>query len=366
MPLPKLQLISLALLCLQLSACITPTVQRRVAAITIPASQETRVVHANADALGRQLYDARHAASPEFFNELRSNEPRFQGLSDRDIMGFMHAMGPNYTWYLSDDSVRGDYGVLILTHGFQEQGDQLLVQHLRPLGQQVPAALAAGMSMMSSDHIQLALNNLAKAGARGIIVVPAVSSRFSSMARQWEYIFGLREWPEYASVPRVVPSAPLHIVPPLDDNELVGESLADYAAEISANPASEEVIIVAHGPTSEADNRLQLEMLARLAGFVRARSGYAAVHVATLQDDAPMTVRAANVKALRETVKSATDQGREVLIITNLLGTRTVQGRLRRDLFGLQYRFNPKGLTQHPNFIHWVEMSFAGVVADLQ
>jgi sirohydrochlorin ferrochelatase len=366
MSLLNLQLIAFVLLVSQLTACTTSTPERRGAAITIPASQKTRPIEADADSLGRQLYDASHVTNPAFLEELRNNEPRFIGLSDSDIMGYMHAMGPNYTWYLSDDNVSGVYGVLILTHGFRDLGDRVLEQQLRPLGQLAPTALAAGMSMMHSDHIQLALNNLAAAGAQDIIVVPAVSSRFNSMARQWEYIFGLREQPEYASVLRIVPPVPLHVVAPLGANELVGEILAEYAAEISSNPAGEEVIIVAHGPTSDADNRIQLEMLEQLAGTVRAHSDYAAVHVITLQDDAPTAVRAANVRALREQVKSATDRGREALIISNLLGVRTVQGRLRRDLFRLQYRFNPKGLVEHPNFIRWVEMSVSGVVADLQ
>ena len=48
---------------------------------------------------------------------------------------------------------------------------------------------------------------------------------------------------------------------------------------------------------------------------------------------------------------------RDVLIVTNLLGTRIVQSGLRRALQGLEYRFNAKGLIQHENFIAWINLS---------
>jgi hypothetical protein len=356
----------LVMLGLQLSGCVASGPTGTAAFVSIPAGENPRLVVAEVDALGRQLYDAPHVSDPSSLDALRAAEPRFSGLGDDDIMRYMHAMGPNYTWYLSDDSMGGVYGVLVLTHGFREQGDRELQQRLLPLGKKAPTALAVGMSMMSSDHIQLALNNLAAAGAQDIVVIPAVSSRFSSMARQWEYIFGLREQPQYAAVPRAVPPVPAHMVAPLDDNELVAGILADYAAEISSDPANEEVFVVAHGPTSAADNKSQLEMLENLASQILTRAGYAAVNVVTLQDDAPEAVRAANIVSFREQVKSATGQGRQVLVVTNLLGSSSVQIRLRRDLFRLQYQLNPKGLIEHPDFMRWVEMSVAGVVADLQ
>ena len=112
MSLLNLQLIAFVLLVSQLTACTTSTPERRGAAITIPASQKIRAIEADADSLGRQLYDVPHVTNPAFLEELRNNEPRFTGLSDSDIMGYMHAMGPNYTWYLSDDNVSGVYGVL--------------------------------------------------------------------------------------------------------------------------------------------------------------------------------------------------------------------------------------------------------------
>jgi len=324
---------------------------------------QPRLIMAEPDAMGRQLRDAPHVMDPLMFDELRTAVPRFAGLDDQTIMKYMGMMGPNYTWYLSDPSLSRRYGVLLLAHGFLEQGDRVFSRRLQPIAAENPTALSLGMSMMSSDHIQLGVNNLEAAGASDVIVIPVVATRHNTLLRQWDYIFGLEQNPEYASVPRVGSRARLHFVEPLEDHPLVGDTLVDYSAEISRDPQREEVIIVSHGPQFEADNQAQLSMLRRLADYVESRSDYAAVRVATLQDDAPPEVRAANVRRLRAMVADAQTRGRDVLVVTNLIGTRIVQSALRRDLRGLDYRFNPKGMVQHPNFVRWIEVSIADTVA---
>ena len=65
-------------------------------------------------------------------------------------------------------------------------------------------------------------------------------------------------------------------------------------------------------------------------------------------------------------VEQSAAAGRVVLVITNLLGTRMVQRSLRRDLKGLEYRFNSKGLIEHDNFISWVEQSVTEVATNLR
>jgi len=359
-----LRTLSLWVLAFQLAGCaINPPAR----AIVVEAGTAVREIPAPPpDAEGRQLENAPHLMDAAMMQELRERVERFKGLDDQSIMRTMDFMGPNYTWYLSNQSLRGDIGVLILTHGFSEHGDRLMGKRLRAIADDRPTALAAGMSMMTSDHVQLALNNLAAAGAKDIIVVPAISTRFNSMMRQWNYIFDVAQEPQYASVPRVVPPTRLHIVSPLEDHELVGEILLQYAAEISTEPRREEVIIVAHGPVGADDNQTQLAMLGRLADYIDERTGYAGVSAFTLQDDAALAVRAANVRALRDKVRAANEAGHEVLVVTNLLGTRTVQGGLRRDLKGLNYKFNSKGLIQHPNFMRWIEWSVATAAADIE
>jgi sirohydrochlorin ferrochelatase len=312
--------------------------------------------NAEPDELGRQLYGSQHTMDAAMLAEMRGIDV-FAGYTDEQITHVMGLMGSDYTWPVSAAEQKGKTGVLILVHGLGDHGDALLREALQPTGKAYPTTLALGMSMMTSDHIQMGINDLEAAGAREIVVVPVVSTRHNDLMRQWDYIFALRDDAAYARVPRVSSSAEMRVAEALDDHPLVGSMVNDYAREISQQPENEYVIIVAHGPVDAEENRQQLQMLENVADYLRANSGFAAVSVATLQDDAPPEVRMARTRELRERVEQANAQGRDVLIVTTLLGTRIVQSSLARNLRGLDYRFNGKGLIEHPQFIEWINWS---------
>ena len=335
----------------------TPADTGPVAKQVAAPSHGTHMQHTEPDDLGRLLYGMEHSADKTMLDEIRV-KGLFPGApSNKQILTMMNNMGSNYTWPASDERLRSDAGILILAHGFGDHGDQTLRNQMLSMGEDVPLSFAFGMSMMMSDHIQLGMDDLTEAGAADIVIIPAVSTRHNTLKRQWDYVFSLRDEAEYASVPRVSTDARLHFAEPLEDHPLVGKILVDYAAEISKNPPREEVIIVGHGPVDPGDNQQQLDIMDSLADYIRESAEYAEVHVATLQDDAPVEVRRANVKALRTLIIDARDVGRDTLVVTNLLGTRMVQSSLRRDLRGLGYRFNSKGLIQHDNFIEWINAS---------
>jgi hypothetical protein len=210
------------------------------------------------------------------------------------------------------------------------------------------------MAMMMSDHIQIALNDLKAVGVKEVVVLPVTSTHTNELYRQWLYILGQRDKAEYASVPQIKTDLKLKIVSPPGDSGLVAETLVDYAKEISTDPKNEVVIIAGHGPTGKADNEAEMKQLENLAKVVKEDGGFAAAYGQTLQDDAPLEIRAGNVKKLRALVENATKDGKRVLIVTNLIGARTIQAKLRDDLKGLDYKFNPKGIVQHDNFITWM------------
>jgi len=309
---------------------------------------------AERDAEGRRLHDMKHEITDEVADELRAKVPSYENYSNADIGMSMAMMGPNYEWYISDVELSGDRGLLILAHGFRDRGDRDFKEQVEPMSDVFPTAFAFGMAMMMSDHIQLALDDLEAAGAEQIIVIPAVSTPHNSLMRQWEYIFGLRDEAEYATIPRVQTEAEILIVAPPGDDPLVAEILLDFAYEISTDPKNEIVIIVAHGPSFADDNVKELEMLANLAEVIMEDGDFANVVGMTLQDDAPRDIRAANVRRIRAVVEDAKAEGKEVLVVTNLMGTRTIQAQLRRDLDGLDFSFNANGITQHDNFIKWM------------
>jgi sirohydrochlorin cobaltochelatase len=308
------------------------------------------------DAQGRQLYGMKHDMSPEMLAELRTR-PVFAGYTDEQLVKVMGLMGSNYTWPVTADTVVGKRGALILVHGFGDHGDAVLRQQLQAGAAERPTSLAIGMSMMTSAHIQLGLDDLTAAGAKKIVVVPVVSTRHNTLMRQWDYIFDRSDEPEYGRVPQVATRARLKFAAPLDDHPLVGEIILDYVNEVSEQPAKEEIIIVGHGPVDPDDNRDQLALMEHLAAMVRAGGDFAAVNVISLQDDAPAEVRRARIQELRTMVSGAQARGNQAIVVTNLLGTRIVQSSLRRALRGLPYRYNFKGLVQHEKFIDWVNLS---------
>ena len=306
------------------------------------------------DAEGRSLYDMKHKMDPAIATELRKNVSLFRNYSDAEITLSMDMMGPEYAWYISPPGLKGSQGILILLHGFREQGDKIFKDQVQSIGNIFPTALGVGMAMMMSEHIQVALDDLTAAGVKEIVVVPVTASHTAELYRQWLYIFGRQEKVEYAAVPRVHTDATLHFVAPPGDNALVAEILLDHVNEISQDPKKEVVIIAGHGPTSVEDNTEALRELSVLAKSVKQDGGFADVHGITLQDDSPPEVRAANVQKMREFVEAATKNGQRVLVVTNLIGARTIQAKLRSDLQGLTYEFNPKGLVNHPNFMKWM------------
>ena len=335
---------------LSLAGCAGNTVQPAAPAHVDHAAHAT-----GKDELGRQLYGMSHDMSPAVLAELREREVIPADMTDAQVARMMRSM-TNYTWYVSPADVAGSRGILVLAHGFGRQGDMAMRRRLDPVGQAQPVAMALGMSMAMSSHIQVALDDLTAAGAKDIAVIPVVSSRYSTLMRQWDFIFGLQDDPEYATVPRVTSTAELHFAAPMEAHPFVREILSQYAAEISKDKSQEEIIIVAHGPLDAADNAAQLKMLAGLAESLRAE-GYAGVFPITLQDDAPKEVRQGNVLRMREIVGEIEARGHVPMVITNLIGTRTVQSSIRKDLSGLGYRYNFRGLVQHEKFVEWIQLA---------
>ena len=306
------------------------------------------------DEMGRRLYDMKHDVTDEVADQLRAKVPLYSTYSNAEIALSMVNMGPNYEWYISGNNVEAEQGLLILAHGYREKGDAAFREKMQPVADVMPTALSFGMSMMMSDHIQLAIDDLEAAGAKEIVVIPIVSTKHNTMMRQWQYIFGELDEPSYAAVPPVTSNAKLYLVSPIEDDPLVAEILIDHASEISEDPDNELVIIAAHGPSFEDDNLEELAMLENIAKVMREDSDFQNVVGITLQDDAAPEVRQANVDNLRAMVSEANEAGKDVLIVTNLMGTRTVQAKLRKDLKGLDYKFSAKGLSSHDNFMKWI------------
>jgi hypothetical protein len=338
-----------------LAAAGLPAMTMPAMAADEPAMDHSKMGHDMVrDEKGRTLYGMKHQTDPALNNELRQNVRAWKNYSDAMIAMSMDNMGMEYAWYTSPPELKGSQGVLILTHGFREPGDSIFKERVSPISNIFPTSLGIGMAMMMSQHIQIALDDLKAAGVKEVVVLPVTSTEKNELYRQWLYILGRLDKAEYASVPQVKTDLKLKIVPPPGDSGLVAEILIDHAREMSTDPKSEVVIIAGHGPSDDADNAAVMKEMANLAKMVKEDGGFAAVYGQTLQDDAPPEIRAANVKKLRGLVENAAKDGKRVLIVTNLIGARTIQAKLRDDLKGLDYKFSPKGIVEHDNMITWM------------
>jgi hypothetical protein len=304
-----------------------------------------------------------HHITPEQLAELRAKIALYDTYTDEEIGYWMSRMQNLWGWMNEEGARSGEIGVLGLAHGFKEPGNTQFRTAYSSVDNTYPATYAVGMAMMTSDHIQSALDALTTSGAKTIVVIPTTTADHSTLTRQWDYIFGKRDDSAYLDVPRVETGARLVWTPTPTQHPIVAEIMLDYAKEKSTDPANETVIILGHGPQSEDDNRKELEILARHAAYIEREGGFADVMFGNVQDDAPPEVRAGNVAALRAQAQAAIDNGYRVIAVHTSLTQSGIVKRLNRDISDIA-DFNDKGLMQHPRFGDWIDEVVSASVAD--
>jgi len=309
------------------------------------------------DADGKRLesYQVKHDMDEETLAALRAKIALYRGMTDRELNMNMSAMGPNYEWYVSDTAQQGDVGVLILSHGVGKNSDRMLRDALQPIGAEQPTAIAFGMAMMTSAHLQSAVDDLGERGAETILLVQnGTTTNYNSLTRQWKYIFDLGEEATYLDVPVVQSDARFILSEPFGDHQLITDILYDHVKEVSKNPANELVIIVGHGPEDIEDNVPDLEILNAHVERIKAKNEFADVRIINLQDDAIPPIRKSNVKKLRRWIKKADDSGQDVIVVAIAAASHGVQTHIRNDLRGLNYTFADKGMSEHPKYVEWL------------
>jgi len=301
------------------------------------------------------------AMTPEQMTELRQKIPLYKVLSDAQIMENMGRMPPDFWSLISAKDMQGDVGVLALGHGYKLGGNEQFENYAGPIAEIKPTAVAAGMAMMSSSHIQDAVDELTKNhGVKTIVVMPMEPGDDSSLINQWKYIFGLRDDAPYLTVPRVKTDAKIVFTKSPASDPRMGEIMRDFSLEVSKDPAKDRLIIVSHGPERPEDNPAELARLEAHAKTIRNTSAFKDVKVLSIEDDAVPEIRAARLAELRGMVKEATDAGREVVVVPMILTRGGFHARLKKDLDGLTFNFANRGLIEHPLFQDWINAMVNG------
>ena len=317
---------------------------------------------------GKRLesYNQRHDMTPEMREGLRKKVALYRGFTDRELDMNMNAMGPNYEWYVSDPKLKGDTGVLILAHGVGENSDRILKEAFAPMAEKYPTAIGYGMAMMGSAHLQTAVDDLRARGVRRIILVDeGTTTKYNTLTRHWQYIFGMYPEPSYLAVPKInAPDVEFAWTGHFNDHPLITEMLYDNARSVSTDPANEVLMIVGHGPEDAADNAPDLKILQAHVDRLKAKKEFADVRIINLQDDAILPVRESNVRRLRTWIRQAGKSGRKVIVVAISGASFGVQQHIKTDLRGLDYTFAERGLSESPKFVQWVDSLVAAAVAD--
>jgi CbiX protein len=296
-------------------------------------------------------------------------------------------------------------GILLLAHGGSAQWNAHVTRLAAEVDRTKPTEVAFGMATRA--NIQAAIDKLKARGATEIVAVPLFVSSWSSVVTSTEYLLGQRkEAPKelaiYAKMSHgshgaagasagggshashgtaagaqgtagahdshaghdaakpvdgstpVETSLPVRMTPALNDHPVVAEILTTRARSISRSSADEAVVIVAHGPVADEENRKWLADMGALAQRVGKDGQFASVDYLTLRDDAPKPVRDAATAELREIVTKRLGEQRRVLIVPLLISFGGIERGLRERLEGLTYSMPDSGLVPDDRLVAWV------------
>jgi len=132
------------------------------------------------------------------------------------------------------------------------------------------------------------------------------------------------------------------------------------ARAVSPDPAKTNVVIIAHGPNDEDDNKLWLADMQTHAAYLRAH-GFRTVEVLTHRNDASPEIKAAAKNAFRERVAVAGRDGKTV-VVPLLISRGGIEKEVEEDIAGLPHVFAAP-LAPHPNLARWVEAQFQTLTA---
>lgn len=259
------------------------------------------------------------------------------------------------------------YGVMVMAHGGGDEWNAGVLETVEPLRGEYPLEVAFGMA--DAVSIQEAARKLEAQGVTHIGVVKLFISG-ESWHERTQQILGITEGAPERPAPDEHAHGQEHAAHgaghsmefwrldsaatfALSEEGLAeaaesGEVLRDRIAALSSTPASEDILILAHGPEDDAENA---RWLAWMEEHVQPlREDYHAIRVATLREDWPEKREAAE-RELRAFVHAANDAGRRAIVIPfRVFGF----GPYAELLGGLDYVTDEQGLIPHPAIGRWI------------
>jgi hypothetical protein len=271
------------------------------------------------------------------------------------------------------------FGVLVMAHGGGETWNGEVREMLQPVDADYPLEIAFGMA--DAVSLQEAVGRLEDRGVERIGVVRLFISGESWYERTRE-ILGV----DTGAPARPEPAH--HEMGGMDDEggghgmsmeywridtdaafALSGEGLAEApemgavlverARALSEDPSSESVLILAHGPGDDAENRRWIDWIDARAETVREAIPFREVRVETLREDWPEAREVAQARIRGFVAEASEGEGRAIVIPYRVQGF----GPYADALEGLDYVASGQGLLPSVEVEHWVRRQIADMQA---
>lgn len=287
-----------------------------------------------------------------------------------------------------------DTGVLVLAHGGSEKWNNAVIEAAEPLKKEHKVEVAFGMANYVTMH--RGIKALEEQDVSRIAVVQLFISSYSPIIRQNRYLLGKRdslperpmplmhhidEYKEMMGIQedsaehssgshrfympenlKPIPTeADITLAPALDDHPVVAEILNKRIRELSTDPANETVLLVAHGPNAEDDNKKWIETMERLSQKIQSAqkkegTPYKQIFATTVRDDASDAIFNQAKANLRALVRQAGQFG-DVIVVPLFLSSGGREQAVAERLEGLDYKWSGKTLLPDPLIADFLQQS---------
>lgn len=289
-----------------------------------------------------------------------------------------------------------DTGVLVLAHGGSEEWNEAVIEAAEPLKKDHKVEVAFGMANYVTMHN--GIKKLEEQDVSRIAVVQLFISSYSPIIRQNRYLLGKRDSQPERPMPLmhhideykemmninieedstghssgdhrfympenlqpITTEADIALAPALDDHPVVAEILNKRIRELSTDPASETVLLVAHGPNGEDDNEKWIDTMESLSQKIQSAqeekgTPYKQIFSLTVRDDAAEAVFEQAKAQLRTLVRQSGQNG-DVIVVPLFLSSGGREQAVAERLEGLDYKWSGKTLLPDPLITDFLQQS---------
>lgn len=268
-----------------------------------------------------------------------------------------------------------NFGVLLMAHGGSDEWNGAVLQAASELSKTTPVEIAFGMA--DAGSLEDAVRRLEESGVDHVGVVRLFISG-ESWYRRTRQILGIESGaPSKAEWIAGANSRPAMRMPMgfwQIDSELkfhlsegglanaweMDGVIRDRVQALSTEPDKEVVVVLAHGPGDNAENRRWIDTISARTVAARSELGLRDIRVFSLREDWEAKRVGAEAE-IRAYVEEATKGGADVIVVPY-----RVQGfgPYADVLKGLRYRASGKGLLPHSNVGTWIANQAARLEAE--